>query len=61
MFSFLQTNQKWYSSPQVSLHKWQIRSSRGISYQRQVSIGKCRFDVLNLVIQIMDCSDSLSK
>jgi hypothetical protein len=26
-----------------------------------VSIGKCRFEVLNLVIQILECSDNLSK
>jgi hypothetical protein len=45
----------------VSLHKWQIRSARGILYQRPVSIGKCRFEVLNLVIQILKCSDNLSK
>ena len=63
MFSFLQVNKKSYSSPIVSLHKWQIHSSRGILYQQPASIGKCRFDVLNLVIQneILECSDSLSK
>jgi hypothetical protein len=56
-----QTNKKLYSSQIVSLHKWQIRSSRGILYQRPVYIGKCRFEVLNLVIQILECSDNLSK